>query len=410
MLVVPSIYLLGALLSIIGVACLGSSFVLLNSFLPLLVANHPSVRAHHHREVDDESTDASALSEIQISTRISSKGVGLGYAAAVFVQCLSVLLLFTMSKLSSPGASKSLPFRLVLFMSGVWWLAFTIPSALWLRTRPGPPLLTSSQHHGTFQQLLGYVAFAWKSLWRTIRVAAKLRQTSVFLLAWFLLSDAVATVSGTAIIFARTELELGSVGIALLSITVTTFGILGAALWPRLSQRFKWRTNRTIVTCMLLMEVIPIYGLLGFLPFVQSWGVGGLQQPWEIYPLGIIHGTVMGGLSSYCRSFFGHLIPPGNEAAFYALFAITDKGSSVIGPAIVGSIVDATGSIRPAFFFLAILIALPMPLMWNVDAEKGQEEATKMALVLNESGPSPYDIELRAENQQESEGLMAGPE
>jgi MFS-type transporter involved in bile tolerance (Atg22 family) len=55
----------------------------------------------------------------------------------------------------------------------------------------------------------------------------------------------------------------------------------------------------------------------------------------------------MGGLSSFCRSLFGELIPPGFEAAFYALYAITDKGSSVFGPAIVGAITDATGEIRP---------------------------------------------------------------
>jgi MFS-type transporter involved in bile tolerance (Atg22 family) len=55
----------------------------------------------------------------------------------------------------------------------------------------------------------------------------------------------------------------------------------------------------------------------------------------------------MGGLSSFCRSLYGELIPPGFEAAFYALYAITDKGSSVFGPAIVGAITDRYGEIRP---------------------------------------------------------------
>ncbi|MGG6499257.1 UNVERIFIED_CONTAM: MFS transporter, partial [Bacteroidetes bacterium 56_B9] len=77
----------------------------------------------------------------------------------------------------------------------------------------------------------------------------------------------------------------------------------------------------------------------------------GLQQQWEMYPLGAVYGLVLGGLSSYCRSLYGELIPPGSEAAFYALYAITDKGSSVFGPAIVGAITDATGDIRPAFWF-----------------------------------------------------------
>ena len=97
----------------------------------------------------------------------------------------------------------------------------------------------------------------------------------------------------------------------------------------------------------MLFEVIPIYGLLGYIPAVQRLGYLGLQQQWEMYPLGAVYGFVLGGLSSYCRALFGELIPPGYEAAFYALYAITDKGSSVFGPAIVGAITDAYGEIRP---------------------------------------------------------------
>jgi UMF1 family MFS transporter len=98
-----------------------------------------------------------------------------------------------------------------------------------------------------------------------------------------------------------------------------------------------------------------------------------------MYPLGAVYGLVLGGLSSYCRSVYGELIPPGSEAAFYALYAITDKGSSVFGPAIVGAITDATGDIRPAFGFLAVLIALPIPLMAMVDVERGKREGGKLA-------------------------------
>ena len=149
------------------------------------------------------------------------------------------------------------------------------------------------------------------------------------------------------------------------------------------------------------MEIIPIYGLIGYLPFVQSWGVGGLQQAWEIYPLGVVHGFVMGGLSSYCRSFYGLLIPPGSEAAFYALYAVTDKGSSAIGPAIVGWIVDVAGTIRPAFAFLAILIALPIPLIYIIDTEKGRADALAMAGM--RSKPTSYDQDARERGSEDED-------
>ncbi|KAK3117880.1 hypothetical protein LTR53_000293 [Teratosphaeriaceae sp. CCFEE 6253] len=179
---------------------------------------------------------------------------------------------------------------------------------------------------------------------------------------------------------------MSTIQIALLSITVTCSGIAGAFLWPHISRRFQMQTRTTIIGCMIMMEAVPVYGMIGFLPFVQAWGVGGLQQAWEIYPLGFVFGFVMGGLSSYCRAFYGEIIPPGSEAAFYALYAITDKGSSAVGPAIVGAIVDRTGTIRPAFVFLAVLIALPIPLVYLVDVQRGNAEAVALSKLLGYKG------------------------
>ncbi|KAK5132710.1 hypothetical protein LTR08_008676 [Meristemomyces frigidus] len=383
LLVWPQAYLFGSVLVVIGVVCLGSSFVLLNSFLPLLAANHPNVRGedfagtgpgHPRKPLTD---DAGTSAELRLSTQISSKGVGLGYAVAVFVQILSIGLLTVLKKAHFSSDSTSL--RFVLFMVGLCWATLTIPGVLWLRNRPGPPLRTIARPSSRLPAPLQYLTFAWSSVWKTVKIAAKLRQTWVFLIAWFLLSDAIATVAGTAILFARTELHMGTIAVALLSITATTSGIAGAFAWPRISKRFNLETKTTIIACMLMMEIVPLYGLLGFIPFVKAWGVGGLQQAWEIYPLGFVYGFVMGGISSYCRAFYGEIIPPGSEAAFYALYAITDKGSSAVGPAIVGVIVDRVGTIRPAFAFLAVLIALPIPLMYLIDVRKGRADAAALS-------------------------------
>ncbi|KAL4806308.1 autophagy-related protein 22-2 [Aspergillus unguis] len=412
MLIAPPVFVLGAVLVIIGVTCLGASFVVLNSFLPILVANDPSIQEKKNdngeelREFnpdpddfslrswsDDEDTgnsgpakpekdSKSASPELQLSTRISSRGIGLGYLAAVFVQILSILLLFTLSKTSMGKEHPTLPMRFVLLLVGIWWASFTIVTSRWLRTRPGPPLEGIDPGAGYRQKWrawLRLVGFAWKSLWNTIKVAMRLRQVVIFLAAWFLISDAIATVSGTAILFARTELHLSTVSVGLLSITATLSGMTGAFLWPVVARRFGLASNQTILLCIALFEVIPLYGMLAYIPFIRDWGVLGLQQPWEIFPLGVVHGLVSGGLASYCRSLFGELIPPGSEAAFYALYAATDKGSSFVGPAIVGALIDATGAVRSGFIFIGVLIVLPLPLVWLVNAEAGRQDAVAMA-------------------------------
>ena len=415
--VVPKVYLLGALLAIIANTCFGASFVLLNSFLPLLVRHHPSIQLPHsdltsqdefstqegsenlehyedtqYRELEGSTAgllasqqvpsvtrlDAKATSpELRLSTQISSYGIGIGYIAAALVQTFAMFVVIM-------TGSSTFSLRLVLFIVGFWWFIFTIPAALWLRPRPGPPIPVTNDKNR--RNWIGYTVYAWRSLGRTIIRARHLKDVVLFLAAWFLLSDSIATVSGTAVLFAKTELAMKPAALAFINVIVTLCGILGAFTWDKISKWFRLRPSQTIIACICLFEVIPIYGLLGYIPAIRRLGVFGLQQPWEMYPIGGIYGFILGGLSSYCRSLFGELIPPGSEAAFYALYAITDKGSSIFGPAIVGAITDRYGEIRPAFVFLAILIGAPLPLMMLVDVDRGKREGRKTAMELEGKG------------------------
>lgn len=378
--VVPQVFLLGALFAIISNTCFGASFVLLNSFLPLLVRYHPTTQypspsssgdiEEEHEEhrtypqpIDSERDSlneattallapgpeeypgrplrrATTMQDLRLSTKISANGIGIGYTAALIVQTLGIIIVLVLK------SSSTFSLRLVLFVIGLWWFIFTIPAAFWLRPRPGPPLKLSGDESQA-RTWVAYFTYSWKSLGRTIMHAGHLKDVLLFLAAWFMISDSIATVSGTAILFAKTSLSMKPAALALINVIATTAGIVGAITWSRVSSLMGLKPSQTILACICLFEVIPIYGLLGYIPAVQQLGYFGLQQQWEMYPLGAVYGFVLGGLSSYCRSLFGELIPEGFEAAFYALYAITDKGSSVFGPAIVGAITDAYGEIRP---------------------------------------------------------------
>jgi MFS transporter, UMF1 family len=301
--IVPQIYLIGGLLAIISNTCFGASFVLLNSFLPLLVRYHPTIqsscRIDRRRPTDDyveqeDNTMTSSRSglmprdtaslgaadhgsaeiispELKLSTRISSYGIGIGYLAGLFVQCLAIgIVVLTGSTLLS--------LRLVLLLIGTWWFVFSVPAAMWLRPRPGPPL--PSELTGRYAWI-SYVIYAWKSLFKTIGHARKLKDIVIFLCAWFLLSDSIATVSGTAVLFAKTSLGMSTQALGLINVIATVAGVLGAFYWSFISRILNLRASRTIVACICLFEIIPLYGLLGFIPAIQRYGVFGLQQPWE---------------------------------------------------------------------------------------------------------------------------------
>ncbi|KAL5121045.1 Autophagy protein 22 [Pleosporales sp. CAS-2024a] len=428
--VVPQVYMLGAVLAIIANTCFGASFVLLNSFLPLLVRFHPSIRypdssadtsvasddeddletptqervthqaqwANHvsqRENLQDQVADATTAllpsrsstaprakssaapsQELALSTNISSYGIAIGYIAALLVQTIGIIVVILFQ-------SSNFGLRLVLFIIGAWWFTFTLPTARWLRPRPGPALPLAPQS-SSLRTTLAYFTYSWKSLARTATHARLLKDVLLFLAAWFLLSDSIATVSGTAVLFAKTTLGMSYAMLALINVIATLSGVLGAFTWSRVSSLFHLSPVHTILACILLFELIPLYGLLGYVPAVQRLGYLGLQQQWEMYPLGAVYGFVLGGLSSYCRSLFGELIPRGYEAQFYALYAITDKGSSVFGPAIVGAITDRWGEIRPAFWFLALLVGLPFPIMLCVNVERGRQEGAALAKELQE--------------------------
>lgn len=134
--VVPKVFLLGALLAIVANTCFGASFVLLNSFLPVLVRRHPTVqhaRSLQSREpryttgicdaeeaepalvveddtIADEVVDYTAAllpdtgsdldtlnrrsraipsPELQLSTKISSYGIGIGTYVSPLLLVLS---------------------------------------------------------------------------------------------------------------------------------------------------------------------------------------------------------------------------------------------------------------------------------------------------------------------------------
>ncbi|KAK6361434.1 Autophagy protein 22 [Orbilia blumenaviensis] len=383
-----------SLLAQIGNVTFGASYVLMNSFLPLIVRNHPSLR-NTEPEPQNQPIDSSQISledediraedatllggstapaksesngkmtpAMRLSTGISSNGIAIGYCGGVILQILCIMIV-----VSSGSTTNSL--QVSVFCVGLWWFFFTIPSAMTLRPRPGPPL---PLHDGEKFSWVTYITYSWKGLFQTIRQASKLRDVSLFLIAWFMVSDGVATIASSAIVFAKTNLGMSPPQLAAIGVIMPISGVIGAFSWPKISNLAGWSVGQTISICISMFALIPLYGLMGLLKPVQDAGFG-LTRPGEMYALAIWFGFVLGGQGGYCRSLFSELLPRGSEAAFFALYAITDKGSSVFGPTIVGLITDRWGDIRLAFWFILGLLIVPLPFLYFVDVHRGKQAA-----------------------------------
>lgn len=400
----PNHYLVPALLAIISNSCFGAVTVCGNAFLPVLVNSHPDTldainRSHdeslHHdasspllESAEDTSHNPLSHPDIiaattKVSSKISGTGVAIGYFAALIVQVASILLVVW-------TGSSSLSLRLAIFFVGLWWLIFQIPVSLLLRSRPGPPLPAPkkkahskskwSQFKRKVHRFLmmstnggyAYIVYGWKTLFATFKEARQMKDVALFLLAWFMISDAATTINSAAILFARTEFQMSAPSLAVIGVLVVMSGILGATVIPKYVVPRIASKNPVIgiAFVVVIASFIPAYGVIGF--YTKHLG---LRSPWEMYILAVWYGFALGGLNTLCRSVFSMLIPRGKESTFFSLFSVTDKGSSVIGPLVSGLIVDRTHNIRYTFYFLLFLMVLPLAVFYNLDVERGSKEA-----------------------------------
>ena len=159
------------------------------------------------------------------------------------------------------------------------------------------------------------------------------------------------TITSTAVLFAKTTLNMPPSSLILIGIITPVSGIAGSLLWPHVQRRNGWSNLRILVTLVSLASIVPAYGCLGFLSVFRNGRVkfGGLTTPGEMYGLAVyfvsqigcqarsrkpdVHaqGSVYGAFQGYARAFYSELIPHGEEARWYALFSITDKVSNLSG-------------------------------------------------------------------------------
>src|SRR5271169_2175118 len=246
-----------------------------------------------------------------------------GYISALILQASALGTIYFL------GVDNPIALKFPIFLAAIWWAAFMFPTVpFWLKPRPGPPLSEAStrSHGGKFRKILRYIGFGWKQIWQTIKEVGRLREVRIYLVAWFLLSDGVITMSALAIIYAKTSLELSPAGLALISATALIQNALGAWLWPGFIAR---KLGLSVVGMMKLlislMACLPGYAMLGLIwpGIVETLGWGALTNAWELFTLAAVFGFLAGGVNVYGRAIYSELIPNGKESTFFSVYTFS---------------------------------------------------------------------------------------
>ena len=100
-----------------------------------------------------------------------------------------------------------------------------------------------------------------------------------------------------------------------------------------------------------------------------------LQTVAQFFVLAGAIALVLGGSQALSRSLFSLMIPRGQEAEYFSLYEVSERGTSWLGPLIFGLTLQFTGSYRLAILSLAVFFAVGLLLLTRVDVRRAIAEA-----------------------------------
>lgn len=322
-------YLLGGTLFLIANLAFGASIVFYNAFLP-------EIASPDRRDT------------------VSSRGWALGYLGGGLLLLANLVLFNSREAL---GLRTDLAVRISLTSAGLWWAIFTIIPLVTLRRREPLKRLPSGEH---------YLTIGFKQLGHTFREMRHYRQTLLFLGAYLLYNDGIQAVIALASQFGAQELGLEQ-GILIQAILLVQFvAFFGALGFGWLARRIG--AKRAILLSLLIWGGTVIYGF--FIPA----GV-----PAQFFLLAGIIALVLGGSQAISRSVFSLMIPRGQEAEYFGIYEVSERGTSWLAPFLFGLAYQFTSSYRIAIISLIIFFVAGFILLLFVDVRRAAEEAGNVA-------------------------------
>jgi UMF1 family MFS transporter len=318
-------YQLGGLLFVFANLCFGASIVFYNAYLPEIAS--PDER-----------------------DKISSQGWALGYLGGGLL--LLINLLFVQFWAEGLGLTTGQAVRICLVSAGMWWAIFTlIPLAALKKRRP-----LRSLPPGERLWTIGF-----KQLRHTLGNLTQFPHTLLFLSAYLLYNDGIQTVIALASQFGAEELGMDTSQLVQLILMVQFIAFFGALGFGYLARGIGAKRAVSISLVIWLGVTVYTYAFL--------------QTVTQFFILGGVIAIVLGGSQALSRSLFSLMIPNGQEAEYFSLYEISERGTSWMGPLIFALALQFSGSYRLAILSIAIFFALGLFILARVDVRRAIVEA-----------------------------------
>ena len=317
-------FLLGWLLYLIANMAFGASIVVYNAFLP-------EISAPDERD------------------RVSAQGWALGYLGGGLL-LLANLGLFTAHE--SLGLSAGHAARISLLSAGLWWALFALIPIRTLRDRRGAAHLPDAW----------VVSAGFRQLRHTLSGARAYPRTLLFLAAYLFYNDGIQSVILLTAAYAGEELAIGQ-GTIIVAILMAQFvAFVGALVLARLARSFG--AKRVVLGSLVLWTLVVAAAY-----FLKEGAIG------PFLALAAFIGFVLGGSQALSRSLYSQMIPRGEEAEYFGLYEISERGTSWLGAVTFATVNELTGSYRAAILSLVAFFVVGFVLLAAVDVRRAIVQA-----------------------------------
>ncbi len=282
--------------------------------------------------------------------RVSSAGYAIGYLGGGLLLALNAAWLVWPAAFGFPHAGAAV--RASFLSVAAWWLLFSIPL---FRGVPEPPRALEADEDARASAL----TVAFRRVRATFGELRAFRQAFLLLVAFAVYNDGVNTIIRMAVIYGA-QVGVGSTDLIQAILLVQFVGVPFTFLFGALSGPLG--AKRAIFLALVVYTLISILGFF-------------MTTARHFYALALLVATVQGGSQALSRSMFATMIPRHKSSEFFAFFGIFEKFTGILGPAVFGWVVAATGSGRLAVLSVIAFFVVGGALLAFVRVAEGQRAA-----------------------------------
>ena len=246
--------------------------------------------------------------------RVSGFSWAIAYFAALAL-LIATAGAMRVGKLATPDQ-----WRPFFVFSGLWFLAFLIPTALWLKE----PAIAHTVHTGKNLLTAGFVRIG-----ESIRNVAQFRDLALLLCASLFYGTGMSVVIFFASKLAG-EYGFSQVNLVVFVAVITVSGIIGTFL-PTLYQDRMGHRRSTLLYLAIWIATSLAFALYAWLAKAHGRIPGAAPYPtWPLWVIGNLLGFGLGSLGASNRAFVGFLAPPSRAGEVFGLWGLMFKLAAIM--------------------------------------------------------------------------------